>query len=383
MTFGRAEQARYQDHIVPIFGDFLKKCYSMSFLSFWRVFLTRLPGKEDCLEFALREDNAEVVGVENVDFPSASDGISSRDKPLAGNVFPPNLEGIGADAVGIFPTPLSPRAFSPAPLPTPNPPIAALYPPDELPQTDDLTESDKDLTSTSTLADPNAAQASSTQQRLQPKQGLGEIVPADEAANGRRSKRRWVLNMDPIKEAPLKSSSAASTNHKKGHTSSQTGTMPSTSPPNWFIESQQMFAEQNLGKEWEALLASWASFEQRGGYTEVRRLKTVSRPDAVHVWIKSGRSMTCRPHIPNLKTYEAEFIAWWTNLQPSWRVVRGKVKSDLTQEDWECLRLPGANGITSAVAGLFFWGLGVQGQVGPRKAWLTAVQDCQLVLSVL
>jgi len=187
MTFGRAEQARYQDHIVPIFGDFLKKCYSMSFLSFWRVFLTRLPGKEDCLEFALREDNAEVVGVENVDFPSASDGISSRDKPLAGNVFPPNLEGIGADAVGIFPTPLSPRAFSPAPLPTPNPPIAALYPPDELPQTDDLTESDKDLTSTSTLADPNAAQASSTQQRLQPKRGLGEIVPADEAANGRRS----------------------------------------------------------------------------------------------------------------------------------------------------------------------------------------------------
>jgi hypothetical protein len=34
MNFGRAEQARYKKYIFPIFGDFLRKCYSKSILFF-------------------------------------------------------------------------------------------------------------------------------------------------------------------------------------------------------------------------------------------------------------------------------------------------------------------------------------------------------------
>ena len=34
MNFGRAEQARYKKYIIPVFGDFLRKCYSKSILLF-------------------------------------------------------------------------------------------------------------------------------------------------------------------------------------------------------------------------------------------------------------------------------------------------------------------------------------------------------------
>lgn len=338
----------------------------------------------------------QAIAVENVNSISAS-GVSvaaSRESPFAGDVskLPPRNLIEDADTVGRIsrgsPTPFLSRVSTPARSPYPNSPVVTN---DGLPQSTRAVSMGS-VPGVQGQEPKNVAQASNTQQRMQPKRGRDTVSVDEGAVNGGISKRRRLLTQDPVEKAvnaSKKSSPSASTRHKKGHALSQTGTTPLSIPPPpvhpaWFLNCQKMFVELNLGKEWEALVSSWAAFEQRSRYTEVRRLGSAGRPGVVGQWINRGRRPSSwRPDIPCLKIYEAEFNAWWKSLQPTWRVVHGSVKTTLTKGNWECLRLPGQNGIVSVVAALFYWGLDVQGKVGPRKAWLTAVQDCRLVLSLV
>jgi hypothetical protein len=127
----------------------------------------------------------------------------------------------------------------------------------------------------------------------------------------------------------------------------------------------------------------WATFEAKEGYKEVGRPTASGRPEVVSQWISRARSVTWRPNIMDVKGYEAKYNEWWKRLQPDWRVVNGRVDVNLTQGNWESLRMPGLNGFLSIISALFYWGMAVQGKATHHNAWLSAVQDCHLVISLL
>jgi hypothetical protein len=148
------------------------------------------------------------------------------------------------------------------------------------------------------------------------------------------------------------------------------------------LSGRKLFSGQGLGKEWDELISMWATFEAKEGYKEVGRLTASGRPEVVSQWISRARSVTWRP-VLDVKSYEAKYNEWWKRLQPDWRVVNGRVDVNLTQGNWESLRMPGLNGFLSILSALFYWGLAVQGKATHRNAWLFAVQDCHLVISLL
>jgi hypothetical protein len=189
--------------------------------------------------------------------------------------------------------------------------------------------------------------------------------------------------------APAQDSKAAAVVNKLKQPSRRTkGASPSSAPPlfgapPWFLSFRKLFSGQGLGKEWDELISMWATFEAKEGYKEVGRLTASGRPEVVSQWISRARSVIWRPNILDVKGYEAKYNEWWKRLQPEWRVVNGRVDVGLTQGNWESLRLPGLNGFLSIISALFYWGLAVQGKATHHSAWLSAVQDCHLVISLL
>ena len=153
--------------------------------------------------------------------------------------------------------------------------------------------------------------------------------------------------------------------------------------PAWFSKSMGLFQSEALGKEWEDLLGHWAAFESHEHYEEKARISSKGRPDVVEMWISRGRSVTWRPSITNVKQLEKEFNAWWTSLQPTWRLSRGVLNMARVDGEWDSLCRPGLNGIQSVIVVLFYWGTHVKTKPTQHGHWLTAVQDCLLAISRL
>jgi hypothetical protein len=357
-----------------------------------QAFLTNITAIDDCRKYALPNqeeyEHPETMELENInsDFVDASPvhtSTSPRESPLPGEISqvpPPNLIE-NADVVR-NPTP---SAFRPSLPPSrPSPPGMDL---DSLTATGDpVPEVRVEKYSNATLTIPTAVAQRRQSKR---KRQLDDAVSmGDEGSPKWASKRNRISVPDSAEEAFTKKSfSSAQSSLRKGGAPHQSGTTPastpsSPSPPSWFSNFKEGFVEQHLGKEWEKLVQSWAAFEQREGYTEVRRLPKTGRPEIVGVWINRARPCKWRPPI-DLKIFEREFKGWWTAIQPAWRIVDGQVDTSITQGDWASLRLPGLNGILSVVGALFFWGLAAQGKTAPHAAWLAAVKDCQLVISLL
>jgi len=83
-----------------------------------------------------------------------------------------------------------------------------------------------------------------------------------------------------------------------------------------------------------------------------------------------------------MASYESEFKAWWSVLQPEWRKSSsGEIHFSKVDGDWEVLHRPGLNGILSVMAALFFWGVSLQED--SRTGWNDAVSDCLVVLTAL
>jgi len=134
-----------------------------------------------------------------------------------------------------------------------------------------------------------------------------------------------------------------------------------------------------LDKHWVELVQVWISFEQNESYLEVGKLSSKNRPAVVGQWIARARSSTWRPNISDLCAFEDQFRQWWLNIQPPWRVSDGMLLKDSVDGDWGSLRCPGLNGIYSVLAALLYWGLAAK-KLANKKAWVAAVQDCQVVL---
>ena len=142
--------------------------------------------------------------------------------------------------------------------------------------------------------------------------------------------------------------------------------------------------EKGLGVTRSKLVEAWAAFEENASYREVKKLPAANRPEAVKAWIQRARSPSWRPSVPDIKSYEAEYMLWWATLQPAWRRSNtGNIIFSKVDGDWESLRRPGLNGLLSVMAGLLFWGVTLRESKGDRKAWNKAVSDCLLVITRL
>ncbi|KAJ3483829.1 hypothetical protein NLJ89_g12030 [Agrocybe chaxingu] len=147
-----------------------------------------------------------------------------------------------------------------------------------------------------------------------------------------------------------------------------------------------MVQGEDLGVEWQNLVQAWITFERGEGFEETvkGKLGASGRPGVIGDWIQRKRSPSYRPNITHLPTYEGEYLKWWASVQPEWRVSsRGDVLFGKMEGNWDVLRKPGVNGICSAMAGLFYWGLGVQSAKKSKRKWLTAVADCTTALTHL
>lgn len=270
-----------------------------------------------------------------------------------------NLTSTGGPAHGALKPSMQP---SPASVPVPLPPGV------------------NNQESTSNVSALKSHSASNVVGQMQPKRGLGDDISTDEEGMKAPSKwgskrRRFAIQESGEEVNATKSTSKSS--------SQPTRAAPQTPSAAWFSNFQKMFLEKDLGMEWKDLVSSWASFEEKSLNTKVRRLSAAGRPEVVGMWISRRRATTFQPNISSLEDYESEFNGWWKSLQPNWRISNDKVDKALSQGDWDCLKFPGINGVISVVVALFYWGLASQGKMAHRKAWLTAVEDCATVFSLL
>ncbi|PPQ85331.1 hypothetical protein CVT24_004717, partial [Panaeolus cyanescens] len=160
----------------------------------------------------------------------------------------------------------------------------------------------------------------------------------------------------------------------------------------WFRSALKMLTEgstglgddgqSSLGKDWVALLGSWSQFQRKAGFEKASygRLSTQHRPVVMKEWINRARVAIFRPDIPSLPDYEKDFMAWWTVLQPLWRVVDGKIDVRKIRGNWTALKQSGPNGWLNIIAALFFWGISAHG-TKHMKGWKSAVADVKVALT--
>lgn len=154
--------------------------------------------------------------------------------------------------------------------------------------------------------------------------------------------------------------------------------------PDWITKAKALLESNNLGVEWEVLLAAWLKFEEESGFQGSGKLGTHRRPRVIEDWIQRARLPTFRPEIKDIEGFAADFTAWWQSLQPEWRR-NGNGEIPNEGGDWNEIRKPGVNGLLSVIAALFFWGNTIQitQHAAARAAWLEALGDVAYVIEHL
>ncbi|KAF9470292.1 hypothetical protein BDN70DRAFT_939839 [Pholiota conissans] len=168
------------------------------------------------------------------------------------------------------------------------------------------------------------------------------------------------------------------------NTASTSFPVPSSDCPDWFSKALDLLASKHLSREWVSLVNAWARFEVQSNYTEIKVLGSHGRPLCVAEWIRYTRSPTYRPRTFKLDMFEKSFSTWWHGLQPEWRIGDGR---DLLRGDrsLDSIKLPGKNGLLSILAALFFWGIYAEKKEGKGgvASWSAAVDDVSWVLNRL
>jgi hypothetical protein len=140
-----------------------------------------------------------------------------------------------------------------------------------------------------------------------------------------------------------------------------------------------MLHTSSLGLAFQNLVDAWLRYEVANDYQDDAKLGTTSRPACISAWIQRARSPKWRPNLAGqLDKLGSDFWSWWGSLQPEWRV-----EFQRSNGDWEVLRKPGANGLVSVLAALFFWGTALGDGCKDTVDWCQAVADMQWVLEQL
>lgn len=71
---------------------------------------------------------------------------------------------------------------------------------------------------------------------------------------------------------------------------------------------------------------------------------------------------------------------WWRSVQPDWRLSDSIASFKQADGDWGVIKCSGVNGLLSALAALFFWGVALGNTCTADAAWSTAVADAAYVL---
>ena len=126
---------------------------------------------------------------------------------------------------------------------------------------------------------------------------------------------------------------------------------------------------------WQDLLTEYLDFEREGPITGVcffffffsvlctyslqrlQKLSTNSRPDLVTPWIKRHANKKHEPVDVEQNDFGPQFCAWWTAIQPTWRILPGGQYSRVVpdNETWASLRKGGSAGLFVVVVALSWW----------------------------
>jgi hypothetical protein len=109
---------------------------------------------------------------------------------------------------------------------------------------------------------------------------------------------------------------------------------------------------------------------------QVKGFGAEGRPEEIQTWIRYARKGT--PKIKDMNKFAKEWQAWWTRLNPEWRIDDGALLKE-ARGSWETLRKPGANGFLGVLAGLKWW----REALGATSEWTSAFEDVTWVLQAL
>ncbi|KAF9471459.1 hypothetical protein BDN70DRAFT_819959 [Pholiota conissans] len=258
MNFGRAERRAYKDYVLPIFGNFLKKCYTV----------------EDCRAAALSDpevgtlanalQNLEGNGYELNSAEGSSNFVKIARTPGARSVSGGSSNSLDSDGVSNDP-PSTPRPLYEVP--------AKVRPPIHSKRTETV--------------------AAAAQETSNVPSTLGEQTLLQQAATTLTSDSEAGVAVAPSRIPSPCVSIAPSPVPKQLSTA-----------PDWFLSIYQMFISTNLGPAWMQLVRTWAQFEKVENYKEMGKLGSSGRPSCVASWIKYARSANFRPDIGSLPLFE-------------------------------------------------------------------------------
>ncbi|KAH7904230.1 hypothetical protein BJ138DRAFT_964138, partial [Hygrophoropsis aurantiaca] len=129
--------------------------------------------------------------------------------------------------------------------------------------------------------------------------------------------------------------------------------------PEWIKPAEVYFRTTLTKTKYEDVVDAWLDLESRLGYPDhMSRLSTTSRPPEIAHWTRRHRVYEKPPVIEKASEFGSTLSAWWTHLQPSWRVpATGNTLSRTVPEGetWEELMKGGGNGYFTVILALCWW----------------------------
>ncbi|KAJ7040189.1 hypothetical protein C8F04DRAFT_1178284 [Mycena alexandri] len=167
--------------------------------------------------------------------------------------------------------------------------------------------------------------------------------------------------------------------------------------PDWLHTSVADLTKVDLGCHYASVVAALIRVEAASRYDDdgsqlpAGTKGAQARPKVISAWVRGGRGTKSKtqPTVESISKFVTEWNGWWDSMQPAWRERNGqgrwRVDPPYRKEwDWGVLDTYGVNGILSAVAGIYFWGVTVRsGSEDDIARWDTAVQDVVWVLEGL
>ncbi|KAH7917983.1 hypothetical protein BV22DRAFT_991336, partial [Leucogyrophana mollusca] len=132
----------------------------------------------------------------------------------------------------------------------------------------------------------------------------------------------------------------------------------------WVAQCSAHLQTYELGLSWSSAISLWLKLEHILGYPDSsiqsNWLSSAKRPAEVGYWNKCGRPLWhILTNVGSTSAYAAAWKAWWTSMQPSWRISKGKWNpchnDSHSDEEWTALRRGGKNGIFMVLVSLACW----------------------------
>ncbi|PBK66652.1 hypothetical protein ARMSODRAFT_977230 [Armillaria solidipes] len=404
-NFVQSERTNYHKYLVPMFGNFLKRCFSVETCQA-RTLTANTPTLES-IGFASEDQGVAHDTIEGDMYNEAGDSIDSGYKDI--NFYSYTTSCTTFQASRWFPVAIIENSRTS----TKSTAITSTY---SVKSTLDTSIS-LPIDSTATIKGPILCTVSMpitialSRVSSQPVPSVGAVPPkspleSDIACRGPQVKttlpdegedasQRTLKESEPLrKDARMKKrkadiDEASDRPRKKGKKNHGKGEKPS-------VESRKKQSTSS------SIVNAVGSVQE--AFVESSKFGAFRHPQAVHNWIARGHwpKFQLQPvpkGIDPVKEFGSKFWAWWSNLQPDFR----PKDDDLLELDedgcplrmldgnWDDMRLPGANGWLSVVAGLCFWFWQMKGMntSGKREkvaadcalqSWNIALEDVEWVL---